>query len=366
MGKHVFVVGAGVVGLSTAIKALEAGFRATVFAELFPGDPKSIKYTSAWAAANHISIAATNTLLHEMEQETLQVFLDLIKEDPLVPVMMRPQIDYTEMFGPDVQKQFDHVSGRYSNFRILESQELPQGIVSGVTYSTIFMDVPRYLPYLMNRFLAAGGHAFRVALPSLSSLLSEKERPQLMPFAPSSADSAPPFDPAAVINCTGIGALFLGDVEDKDVYPTRGEVLIIRAPWINRGMSCFHTSHLSYIIPRQSGDVILGGTFQVDDWHPTSRPETVKEIKELGIKACPELLPADKRDKRDINDLEVIEECVGLRPTRKGGIRLETTTLNVDGNTVPIIHNYGHGGAGYQSSWGSARRAVDLLKSTVQ
>ncbi|KAJ7255380.1 D-aspartate oxidase [Mycena rebaudengoi] len=343
MGKHVFVVGAGVVGLSTAIKALEAGFRVTVFAELFPGDPKSIKYTSAWAAANHISIAATNTLLHEMEQETLQVFLELIKEDPLVPVMICPQIDYTEMIyksnstmSPAVTLTF-----AFSSRKSSRKESCP-----GVTYSTIFMDVPRYLPYLMNRFLVAGGHAFRVALPSLSSLLSEKERPQLVPFASESARN-------------------LWEMW-KDVYPTRGEVLIIRAPWINHGMSYFHTSHLSYIIPRQSGDVILGGTFQVDDWHPTSRPETVKEIKELGIKACPELLPADKRDKRDINDLEVIEECVGLRPTRKGGLRLETTTLNVDGNTVSIIHNYGHGGAGYQSSWGSARHAVDLLKSTVQ
>ncbi|KAJ7255262.1 D-aspartate oxidase [Mycena rebaudengoi] len=383
MGKHVFVVGAGVIGLSTAIRALEAGYRVTIFAKLFPGDPKSIEYTSPWAGANHVSVAATNTLQHEMERETLQVFLDLIKEDPLVPAMKGSLIEYRQVvcrsfwmnrfeplfqLGPDEQKQIDHLSRCYSDLRIIESQKLPQGVVHGVAYTTLFFDVPRYLPYLMDRFLAAGGHAFRVDLPSLSSLLSEKERPQLVPFAPSSADSAPPFDPAAVINCTGIGALSLGDVEDKDVYPTRGEVLIIRAPWVDHGpgMSYFYPSHHSYIIPRQSGHFILGGTFQVDDWHPTSRPATVKEIKERGIEAYPELLPADKRDKRDINDLEVIEECVGLRPTRKGGIRLETTTLNVDGNTVPIIHNYGHGGAGYQASWGSARRAVDLLKSMVK
>jgi hypothetical protein len=54
----------GVVGLSTAIRALEAGFDVTIFAEKFPGDEKSIKYTSCWAAANHISVATTNTLLH--------------------------------------------------------------------------------------------------------------------------------------------------------------------------------------------------------------------------------------------------------------------------------------------------------------
>lgn len=90
----------GVVGLSTAIRALEAGFDVTIFAEAFPEDDKSIKYTSCWAAANHVSVATTNALLHrqplfrssiiscllnaskELERETFSVFSELLKEDP--------------------------------------------------------------------------------------------------------------------------------------------------------------------------------------------------------------------------------------------------------------------------------------------
>jgi hypothetical protein len=71
--------------------------------------------------------------------------------------------------------------------------------------------VPKYLPYLMNRFLALGGRAFRVTLPSLSALLLE-DRPPLTPFPPTSINASPSFDPAAVVNCTGIGALSIGDV----------------------------------------------------------------------------------------------------------------------------------------------------------
>ncbi|KAJ6572024.1 FAD dependent oxidoreductase [Mycena capillaripes] len=363
----VFVVGAGVVGLSTAIRALEAGFgNVTIFAETFPGDPKSIKYTSCWAAANHISVATTNALLHQLERETLPVFLDLIKQDSLVPVMIRPHKEHAQKFTPEGQKQLDHLSQCYSDFRILQPNELPEGVVLGGVYSTICIDVPRYLQYLMNRFLALGGHAFRVTLPSLSALLSEKDRPSLTPFPPTSTNASPSFDPAAVINCTGIGAFSIGDVLDTDVYPTRGEVLIIRAPWIHHGLSYYYEDgHITYAIPRPSGNVILGGTFQVDDWHSTSRPETVKLIKERGIEAYPELLPPNKRETRNIADLDVVEECVGLRPTRKGGVRLETTSLNVGDKSIPVVHNYGHGGAGYQSSWGSAKFAVELLKSAV-
>ncbi|KAJ7098334.1 D-amino-acid oxidase [Mycena epipterygia] len=364
--RDVFVVGAGVIGLSTAIRAQEAGFNVTIFAETFPGDKKSIKYTSCWAAANHLSVATTNVLLHELERETLPIFLGLIKEDPLVPAMIRPHKSYAQVFGPNEQKQTNHLSQCYSDFRTLEPCELPKGVVHGSVFSTICIDVPRYLPYLMNRFLVAGGSAFRVTLPSLSALLSEKDRPALTSFLPTSTNATPSFDPEAVVNCTGIGAFSIGDVLDTNMYPTRGEVLIIRAPWIDYGLSySYKDNHLAYIIPRQSGDVILGGTFQIDDWHPNSRPETVKLIKERGIEAYPELLPPNKRELRNIKDLDVVEECVGLRPTRNGGVRLEITSLNVGCKSFPIVHNYGHGGAGYQSSWGSAKFAVDLLKSVV-
>jgi hypothetical protein len=53
-----------VIGLTTAIRALEAGFDVTIFAEIFPEDKKSIKYTSCWAGANHKSVATTNEFLH--------------------------------------------------------------------------------------------------------------------------------------------------------------------------------------------------------------------------------------------------------------------------------------------------------------
>ncbi|KAK7046880.1 D-amino-acid oxidase, partial [Favolaschia claudopus] len=372
----------GVVGLSTAIHALEAGFEVTIFAELFPGDKKSIKYTSCWAAANHISVASTNALLHQLERETFSALAQLLKDNPLAPVMSQPHQEHVETMRPEIQKQMDHLAQFYSDYRVMQPDELPAGVSYGGEFTTateatrkFFIDVPRYLLWLMDRFLALGGQAFRATLPSLSVLLSEDNCPTLAPFPPTSTNPTPSFNPAAILNCTGIGAVSLGDVLDTDVFPTRGEVLILRAPWIKYGLSHYYNDgHLSYVLPRQSGDVILGGTFQVDDWHPTSRPETVKLIKERGIEAYPELLPEGKRESRNIQDLNVVEECVGLRPTRKGGIRLEVTTLSLlnvnfqdaHSKSVPVVHNYGHGGAGYQSSWGSAKMALELLKSALQ
>lgn len=60
-----------------------------------------------------------------------------------------------------------------------------------------------------------------------------------------------------IVVCTGIGSRSLGGVEDLDVYPVRGQTVLIRAPWVKFGISEKTSECISYIIPRQSGDVSL-------------------------------------------------------------------------------------------------------------
>jgi hypothetical protein len=61
----------------------------------------------------------------------------------------------------------------------------------------------------------------------------------------------------------------------------------------------------------------------------------------------------------EIESPRVLRERVGLRPFRKSGVRLEREKLR-DGRTV--IHNYGHGGAGFTLSWGCAENVFELAK----
>jgi glycine/D-amino acid oxidase-like deaminating enzyme len=49
-----------------------------------------------------------------------------------------------------------------------------------------------------------------------------------------------------------------------------------------------------------------------------------------------------------------------LRPFRPQGPRIEAERM---GRKV-VVHNYGHGGSGWSLSWGSARRAVELVRET--
>src|SRR5436305_2382188 len=58
----------------------------------------------------------------------------------------------------------------------------------------------------------------------------------------------------------------------------------------------------------------------------------------------------------DVSWDRVIRTTVGLRPHRDSGFVVRADRL--DEKTV--IHNYGHGGAGYSLSWGTGQLAADL------
>lgn len=48
-GELVIVIGAGVIGLSTACQLQTEGYQVLIVSELNPDSPKSIRYTSCWA-----------------------------------------------------------------------------------------------------------------------------------------------------------------------------------------------------------------------------------------------------------------------------------------------------------------------------
>jgi glycine/D-amino acid oxidase-like deaminating enzyme len=66
----------------------------------------------------------------------------------------------------------------------------------------------------------------------------------------------------AILVCAGLGARSLGGVEDKDMYPIRGQTVLIRAPWVKFGSTQSNINGTwSYIMPRRSGDVSAPVTF---------------------------------------------------------------------------------------------------------
>lgn len=141
-----------------------------------------------------------------------------------------------------------------------------------------------------------------------------------------------------VVNCAGLGAREL--CNDADLHPGRGVVL--RAPYSGPRVCMADVGHatgLTYILTRRH-DVILGGTNDArdDDDVPT-------ELADAIYARCLEVEPSLRKD---------FVADVGFRPLRSV-VRLE--------REARVIHNYGHGGAGFTVSWGCARDVLRLAGS---
>ena len=75
------------------------------------------------------------------------------------------------------------------------------------------------------------------------------------------------------------------------------------------------------------------------------------------IEMCPSLVP----DGKGIESLSIIRQGVGLRPVRLSGTRIEKE--KIDGTWV--VHNYGHGGYGYQASYGCSQKVVKIVSHVL-
>ncbi len=158
----------------------------------------------------------------------------------------------------------------------------------------------------------------------------------------------PVFDLAAesgdlVINCTGLGARELAN--DDLIYPLLGQIVITDPGDVDLSISV--TDHRNvdavfYMIPRRD-EIVLGGCSL--PWPPGAAPEVDPAITRRIL---------DQAHSLGLSVGKVRTERVGLRPYRLG-VRLER-----EGR---IIHNYGHGGAGFTLTRGCAEEVARLVTS---
>jgi D-amino-acid oxidase len=100
------------------------------------------------------------------------------------------------------------------------------------------------------------------------------------------------------------------------------------------------------------GGTILGGCYQVGNLNPVPDPDLAANIMRRAVDLHPNLTNGS-----GVDGLSVIRHAVGFRPLRPQGVRIDSQMMS----GVCVVHNYGHGGWGYQASYGCARAAVQLV-----
>jgi D-amino-acid oxidase len=199
-------------------------------------------------------------------------------------------------------------------------------------FRTLVIDMSRYMPWLELRALSLGISIRKHQLESLDEALDSQ-----MPV---------------LVNCSGLGARKL--VPDEAVRPVRGQVLFLQPADTDILKNFVAIGIGEYCLVPRITDVGLGSLFEEADCNE-SLPIPPPSGEEKLWAALGTLL---RLSGIDSSELEFSgRTSVGLRPIREGGCRVEALW---NGDRL-IVHNYGHGGAGVTLAWGCADRVVELI-----
>ena len=331
MTPHVLVLGAGVTGLSTALRLREAGAEVAVLSAMRPSEHPRAHPAGTWppypaslrAAAVWYPYHVDDPRVDRWSVDTLAELYRLM-EEPGTGVY---PVTFTELFR---DAAIEHAwSSGLRQFAAVPLERLPAGYGAGWEMEVPFVETPIYMPWLERRFLGLGGRIESRFVRSVDEVAAPGR---------------------VVVNCTGLGARRL--LDDADVYPSRGQIVRVRAPDVRAWTVADDARDgLTYVFARGDG-VVLGGTAEDGVWDEDPAPEAIVAIRAR----TSALVPAT-------STAEVLEIACGLRPQWRGGrIRVERED-RADGSVV--IHSYGHGGAGFTLSWGCADEVARLALTAL-
>lgn len=318
---RVCVVGAGVTGLTSAIRLAEAGHSVHILAAQPAAESVSAVAGAMWFP--YRAFPQERVLGWSM---TSLVVFETLADDPATGVAMRYGTELHRRGNPDLWWA-QHLTGP-----TLRSADELSGVIAanpdilgGLRARLPIIVMSRYLGWLERRCADLGVAVSVARLGSMADLDPSAE---------------------AVVLAVGLGA---GDLlGDAELTPIRGQVVRLANPGLTDWLlDEDDPSQFCYVIPRWD-DVVCGGTAEVGQM--SLEPDMATEAAILA--RARSLVPA-------LADAPIVSRAVGLRPGRRE-VRLERCD-DLDPAGRPVVACYGHGGAGVTMSWGCADEVAGLL-----
>ena len=311
---RVVVVGAGVIGLSSALHLLErfpGAFDMTVVSEKFSPNTTSDKVGAlivqgcAPNVGPNITIdAKTDEKIETWTRATINRFHSIYSSEENARVQACLQQGYFMLTKhlPDPWYK-DVVDINSVEAKVLNV--LPQ-FVDIWAFMAYAVEPTPYLGWLLDKIRERGATIEQRKILSFDELSS--------------------YD--IIINCTGLGSLDL--LDDKVMFPLRGQVMKVEAPWIRHFMSYSEFDSIGYTVPR-ANSIVLGGSAVPNVRDETPDEETAEKILNVAKGYFPRLHGA-----------KVTNSWVGLRPFR------DPVVLKSDEGPSGVLRVdcYGHGGQG--------------------
>lgn len=360
--KQLVVLGAGVIGLTIAYLATadpNNSFSVTVVARDMPEDMDSQAWASPFAGANWapMPMGGNDPRVRRREQVTFDKFWDMI---PTGLVKKLPSKVYSRTAGSASELWWRDL---IREFRILPPEEIPEPYVAGVAFCTVSVNPQEYIPWLSSELRARDVEFVRKHVKTLE---------ELRPLVGTNG---------ILVNASSLGSRSIIGVEDTKLFPIRGQSILVQSPQLQEFLAtkpdddAMSAGAHAYIIPRPgrslADTVLLGGTYEVGNWDTSLDMNIARAIFDL----CSELAPS----LRNSDQTKILAHNVGLRPAREGGPRVEAeivqfplrgendvlvpwNTTSLEEGKMRVVHAYGFGGAGYQTSWGVAEDVMAIIK----
>lgn len=316
---EVVVVGAGIVGLLAAHALAHRGHHVAIHA----AEPPEAT-TSATAGASFKPRTVTpGRLTDELLAASQQVLRDWDRRGFSRALGITRHRHVLASDGDTIDFPYADRMDAVERRSAADGAAIPGGYRTELSFLTWYVDVPRVLPAIV-------GH------------VRDDHGVDLVGRVVESLDEVAP-DADLAVNATGVGARDL--VDDSAVEPIRGQGLFVATDDVPDGSI---SADGFYAYPR-AGGLFLGGTADRGDWSRAVDPASSRRLVAGNARVFPDLatvVPADT------------DAVVGLRPYRHGGIRLQ---LDRHVAALPVVHAYGHGGAGWTLAPGTAERVADLV-----
>ncbi|KAL4070699.1 FAD dependent oxidoreductase [Scleroderma citrinum] len=363
--KQLVVLGAGIIGLSVAYLAttrLDAAFKVTIVARDMPEDMDSQAWASPFAGANWspMPMGGIDPRVRKWEQTTFDKFWDMI---PTGLVKKLPSKIYSKTKG--------HISELWwtdlvREFRVLRPEEIPESYDAGVAFYTISVNPQEYIPWLQSQLIDHGVQFIRKQVRTVEELKSLVGNDGIL------------------VNASALGSKSIFGIEDPKLFPICGQTIIVQSSDLQEFLASTGEDtpkgqeEATYIIPRPGTSppdtAILGGTFEQGKWDTSLDMNAARGIFERCAKLAPSLNDRDRT--------KILCHNAALRPAREGGPRLEAEVIQFplrggnhdlaphdasssEGGTMQVVHAYGFGASGYQSSWGVAEDVIALIKDVL-
>jgi glycine/D-amino acid oxidase-like deaminating enzyme len=243
----VAVIGAGVMGLTTARLVQEAGFPVTIYTEALP------PHTTSNIAGGQISPFGHFDAGKVTPEWRAQFEAAMDYSWRRFQIMVGD--DYGIRWLPTYQESADIArwSDRFhAGARALDPAEHPFPVDRLIRYDTMYVETGRFLRELTEDVQIAGGRieVRRFAAPADIATLAER----------------------LVFNCTGLGSREL--FGDKALHPVRGQLaILLPQPEVRYAFA----GSAGYMFPRADG-ILLGGTFEPDEWEAAPQPADIERI----------------------------------------------------------------------------------------